>query len=265
MPFYVDDATVVNNNITRTGYVSGTTRSSSFQTESSLNFEADENAGQYIFGAYQASEVTASSSDNANGYDMPMAHMTLNSEDLRLITLYDAGRPSGESAEVTPTQSHRLRETPDFELFPPNTYNYNAPPPYSPSAPAGLFTREETDALITQRPPRIQLGTVPVKPKRKRARRPSINCSIPFRPLPCGEENCDKVFRGPYQKGNRKRHLKNVHAKSRTYFICRQPGCGRKYQREDAKRKHEWQNHQMKDCEPAERRKQKSYLSGVLG
>jgi hypothetical protein len=72
-------------------------------------------------------------------------------------------------------------------------------------------------------------------------------------PLACG--HCDVTFKGEYQNGNLKRHMRRFHHSITISYPCR--FCRRIYYRADAKRKHEWEKHEAQDCQPTKRHAKK--------
>ena len=69
----------------------------------------------------------------------------------------------------------------------------------------------------------------------------------------CGR--CSKQFTGQYQRGNYARHVKQQHRdalKSLKQRTCR--SCKKAFKRQDARRKHEWIVHGLRDSEPCPRK-----------
>lgn len=73
-------------------------------------------------------------------------------------------------------------------------------------------------------------------------------------PLYC--EICHKAFTGRYRRGNKKRHVNNMHCATLDVppeRICREPSCRKVFNRADATRKHEWKKHVFEDARPEKR------------
>lgn len=71
-------------------------------------------------------------------------------------------------------------------------------------------------------------------------------------PLSCFQ--CSREFKGKYQRGNRMRHMRNMHdpiAHDDVSRECRY--CDKTFKRADAKKKHEWEKHGAPDCRPEKR------------
>ncbi|CAO2658141.1 Nn.00g074010.m01.CDS01 [Neocucurbitaria sp. VM-36] len=69
----------------------------------------------------------------------------------------------------------------------------------------------------------------------------------------CGQ--CHKVFTGRYRRGNCSRHVRQQHPE----LLRDQPGrvcrvCTKTFNRQDARRKHEWQQHGLPDSKPTPRK-----------
>ncbi|KAF2688353.1 hypothetical protein K458DRAFT_400558 [Lentithecium fluviatile CBS 122367] len=72
-------------------------------------------------------------------------------------------------------------------------------------------------------------------------------------PIKC--DLCSTKFKGTYQRGNLKRHMRLAHSRalrSNSFLECR--SCPISYKRADARRKHEWKMHKIEDCRPEKRR-----------
>jgi len=77
-----------------------------------------------------------------------------------------------------------------------------------------------------------------------------------FSPLLCGHGHCKVEFNGEYRKGNRERHIRRFH-RTMVPYNCR--FCPKFYQRDDARKKHEWKKHGAEDCRPEKRRPEKRH------
>lgn len=65
---------------------------------------------------------------------------------------------------------------------------------------------------------------------------------------------CHQVFTGKYSRGNCARHIHQKHrgvTNDNPQHLCRV--CKREFNRKDAKRKHEWKQHRLPDCQPSKR------------
>ena len=90
-------------------------------------------------------------------------------------------------------------------------------------------------------------------------------CTSFFHPLPC--RICGKEFTGPYQNGNLRRHLRQIHPLALAMtepsdITCRE--CKKVYRRGDARRKHEWKKHRIEDAKPEKRRKEKKCSISIM-
>jgi hypothetical protein len=141
----------------------------------------------------------------------------------------------------------------------------DAPPTYSPPDSVNSSSWEAAATHMVES--RNQVSTQCAQ--RGKARSPSASCMALFPPLRlpplrCGYPQCDKVFNGMYQKGNRSRHVRQMHSVDPALFTCRYPSCYASYKRDDARRKHEWKKHRMEDSRPEKRRNEKRNKESVI-
>jgi hypothetical protein len=66
---------------------------------------------------------------------------------------------------------------------------------------------------------------------------------------------CGAQFTGRYRQGNYSRHIRQLHSRTRAHSfldcVCRV--CKKEFNRQDARRKHEWKQHSLPDAEPTSR------------
>lgn len=76
---------------------------------------------------------------------------------------------------------------------------------------------------------------------------------------------CRAQFTGRYQQGNYSRHMRQQHSRTRAHSnlecVCRV--CKKEFNRQDARRKHEWKQHSLPDAEPTSRSRAYSNISGL--
>lgn len=125
-------------------------------------------------------------------------------------------------------------------------------PSYTPQSP-GLTPQADQ----YQAHPAINPTPEMTASKRKKGTFTGEGCIKWFPPIRC--DYCDAEFKGTYQKGNKRRHIKNIHTPDagdgEEGKKCR--ACEKIYKRPDARKKHEWKKHRILDARPEKRRSEK--------
>jgi uncharacterized Zn-finger protein len=95
--------------------------------------------------------------------------------------------------------------------------------------------------------PHLHVGQFLLSPSEfeaRTSRKSSISTGISSTPqeLECNVEGCTVIFKGEYRKGNLARHRRLKHVDNNRIYLC-EGGCGKKFNRQDARLKHYRRQH----------------------